>query len=353
MAGRITASTRPAPRPLPGRAPAVAPVKTPQPLTATPGFVVGANLPWISYGEFGANAWQPQGGLHRPEQQAKLAATLDRLHAVGVTNVRWWLLCDGRAGVRFAPDGTPQGLDASFFKDMDAAIAALKARGMTATFTVLDFGWLKAAKVTNGVQTGGHADVIRDPAKRQAYLDRVLKPILERYGKEPAVEAWDLINEPEWEVFGQGSWNPFDVKPQAMRDFVRASAAYVHRYAQQEATVGSASTRWLPLVQGLGLDFYAPHWYDHFEGKAPLGRSVQDLHADRPVILGEYPTKGSQMGLEEIVRTVQGAGYKGAYAWSVTATDEATDFQAAEPALKRLTTRPPSVLGRDQLVRSK
>jgi hypothetical protein len=90
--------------------------------------------------------------------------------------------------------------------------------------------------------------------------------------------------------------------------------------------VGSASTRWLALVQGLGLDFYQPHWYDRFEAVAPLATPVADLACDRPVVLGEFPTRGSRSDPEVVLTTARRAGYAGALYWSVMADDSATDF---------------------------
>ena len=40
---------------------------------------VGINLPWLDYGgDFGANAWQPDGGFARPEKQERLAEAFAR-----------------------------------------------------------------------------------------------------------------------------------------------------------------------------------------------------------------------------------------------------------------------------------
>ena len=80
-------------------------------MTLPPAFFVGANLPWIRYGgDFGANAWAPAGLSQHPEPE-RIASLFETLRAHGVTTIRWFLLCDGRAGVRFGEDGFPDGLD--------------------------------------------------------------------------------------------------------------------------------------------------------------------------------------------------------------------------------------------------
>lgn len=303
-------------------------------------FFLGANLPWINYGQdFGANAWQTKGGLATPERQAQLDQALGKLAAAGVTHTRWFMLCNGSAGVKFAADGTPTGLDPFVFKDLDTAIAAAKKHGIQITFSLLDFGWGKEGKMVGGVQTGGHADVLADPAKRKALVDKVLTPILQRYGQEPTVEAWEVMNEPEWIVRGMGSllsWTPWrGVSKSDMRAFLKDGVDAIHRYATQPATVGSASARTLGLVQGLGLDFYQAHWYDWMDRGSKLDQQVKGLKLDKPLILGEFPAKGSKKSPDDILSIAHQDGYAGAFAWSYNATDEFSDGKAVVDASHR------------------
>src|SRR5678815_1322796 len=80
-------------------------------LVAMP-FSVGANLPWItSGGDFGANVWRPQGGLAAQGVSLDAFASLTELRGLGVETIRWFMFCDGRAGIRFDDDGSPLGLD--------------------------------------------------------------------------------------------------------------------------------------------------------------------------------------------------------------------------------------------------
>jgi len=53
--------------------------------------------------------------------------------------VRWFLLCDGRAGLRLDADGDPVGLDERAFPDMDAAVSLLREHGLQALFELSAF----------------------------------------------------------------------------------------------------------------------------------------------------------------------------------------------------------------------
>jgi len=119
----------------------------------------------------------------------------------------------------------------------------------------------------------------------------------------------------------------------ALRAYIGLAAERLHALGSHPVTVGSAGTRYLPAVQGLGLDFYQPHWYDKFEARNPLATPVSALACDRPVVLGEFPTNNSAHPPERLLATARQAGYHGALFWSVFADDTATDFTCAQTGL--------------------
>lgn len=303
-------------------------------------FLRGLNLPWIRYGlDFGANRWQPEGGLARPESRDTLSQCLERAAALRPGLLRWFLLCDGRAGVRFDGRGDALGLDERVFPDLDAVVAGAREHRLRLMFVLFDFLWLARARLQAGVQLGGRRALIARRLRRERLLTSVVAPILERYGAEPAVAAWDVINEPEWAILGRGAWDPRGaIGARAMRQFIGQVVALVHRRTSQQATVGLASLAGLDLVRGLELDFYQVHWYDRLAARAPLGRPVATLGLDRPLLLGEFPTRGSALSPPAIVEAARVAGYRGALAWSLLANDAASDAAACERAMAGLGT---------------
>jgi hypothetical protein len=291
-------------------------------------FVVGANLPWIGYGtDIGTSAWHPTGGLSaQPDALDLLDRTLAALAADGVSVVRTFLLCDARSGVRFADDGVPVGLDDAVFPDIDAMLAAARRHDVRLMPVLLDFHLCKSPRIVDGVQLGGRARLLTDPDARQALVDFVLRPIVERYGDDEAIAAWDVMNEPEW-CLGVGPLSrrrgvAFD----ALQEFLGQAVRCVRASARQPVTIGCAGTRRLELVRPLGLDFYQVHWYERF-GWTSLARPVADLDlAGRPVILGEFP--GRSRSVADVLDAAKRAGYAGALVWSVLAEDD----QSAYPA---------------------
>jgi hypothetical protein len=298
-------------------------------------FWFGANLPWLRYGcDFGANRWQPGGGVAQAERRAALRAALERIADGGARVVRWFMLADGRAGLLNHPGGGILGLDDHVFRDADAALEELERAGLTVVFVLFDFHWFAPVRLVEGVRPGGRGGAATDAAQRLQHLDRVVIPLLDRYGRHPSILAWDVVNEPEWVVRRRWSLPRRGAVPQeAMRAFIRDVVEVIHGHGSQAATVGSASARTLHLVEGLGLDVYQVHWYDHLDLRAPLDTPVSSFGVDRPVILGEFPTRSSRLTPSETVAAARRAGYAGALGWSALADDEASDGDALAAGL--------------------
>ena len=284
--------------------------------TSSTAFTVGANLPWVHYGvDFGANAWRPQGGIGQPDERQELDAAFARLAEAGVEHVRWFLLCDGRAGIKFSDRGRPDGLDSFVFRDLDAALDTARQHNLRLMPVLLDFLWAAPARMLRGVQMGGRANVLSDPSSRQALQQRVLLPLFERYRSSSEIFAWDIINEPEWIT---------SVSLDDVRAFLAETVRLAHDVARQPVTIGSAGMRWRDFYKGLGLDFYQVHWYDKLKRQPPLDTPLVQLGFDRPVILGEFPTRGSRLSSKDIIATARGAGYAGAFFWSLLSNDDSS-----------------------------
>lgn len=294
----------------------------------TPGrFIVGVNLPWVGYGtDVGRSAWFPEGGLSvNAAALDRLDRTLATIASDGFSVVRTFLLCDLRSGVIFGPDGVPQRLDDNVFPDIDALLSAIRRHGLRLMPVLLDFHVSGARQIVNGVQLGGRSWLMTDAGAREACIDRVLRPIAERYAADAAVFAWDVINEPEWCLRG-GLFSRTAVPFDALQEFLRSAVRCVQESAAQPVTIGCAGTWRLDLVKPLGLDFYQVHWYDRF-GWDALSRPLAELGLhDRPVILGEFAGRSAR--INDVLETARRAGYEGALVWSALADDEQSDYPA-------------------------
>ncbi|MEO8482644.1 MAG: hypothetical protein ABI634_10570 [Acidobacteriota bacterium] len=261
------------------------------------------------------------------------------LRASGVGIVRWFLFCDGRAGIAFDPNGVPTGLDAFVFPDVDAALDLAERHDVRVVFSLFDFLWCARVEQVGGVQTRGRRRILAQPASRAALIDRVVAPLVERYASHEAIAAWEIINEPEWSTFGAGTIDPrCSIGRRAMRGFISDTASAIHARTARPVTVGSAHASWLNLVKGTGLDFYQVHWYDRLDSRLPLTTPVSEFALDRPVVLGELPTRGSAWRTDDVIETARRMGYAGAWVWSLRAGDDVTDAARGLAALRQTRT---------------
>ena len=301
---------------------------------------VGANLPWLDYGQdFGRSAWRPDGGLAVASRRERLRRELGRLADSGARLVRLWLLGDGRSGLRLDASGSPIGLDECVLPDLDALLAALREAGLRGLLVLMDFLWFAPARIESGVQLGGRRELVRDLSKRARLLEHVFAPIADRCSRAPEIASFDLMNEPEWATLGTGTLDPrSSISRREMRGFLSELAACVHARAPQPVSVGLASARWRSLLDGLPLDFEQLHWYENLDSLSALARPVAPPGPGRRApLLGEFPTRGASLLPERIYEIADRAGYSGALAWSALATDTATDGAACLAALRLAT----------------
>jgi hypothetical protein len=287
----------------------------------------GVNLPWLRYGgDFGANAWSSVGGL-TTRDLADLHRSLGAAAGAGAEVVRWFLLCDGRAGITFDASGTPRALQPVVLDDLGLALDALRTHGLRMVPVLFDFTWADARRVVNDVPLGGHTHVLKDPIARHA-LWTVVDSLVSTVGDHDGIAMWDLWNEPDWMV---SRWRAPGrrLTTRQLRRCLAELILHVRWHSTHPITVGLASTGGLPICRGLGLDVLQVHWYDHLERRTPLGRRPRVPWSDAPLLLGEYPTRGSARLPAHIVETARTAGYQAAWPWSLRADDHCSEEEGS------------------------
>jgi hypothetical protein len=307
----------------------------------------GINYPWTVYDgranygcDFGRNKWDSHTGV-----TANLASVRDdfaALAAARIEVVRWFVFTDGRGGIEWNSDGEPAGLDPVFLDDMDAAIEIAGDRGIRLCLVLLDFLWFD------------------DPQRRLAllnrqddsvFLDRVLDPFLDRYGRSETIHSFDLINEPDWIVeelatdaarvattpprtkraAGAPAW-PLD----RLRAFAGMMAGRIRQRSNALITLGggrvSAASEWDD--PRYDLDFIQVHSYPDVRypsrDATVIGRTAADFGLTRPLLIGEFPSDPRVHPADHLppaytaadyIGLAEAGGYMGAWPWSFKGTD--------------------------------
>lgn len=290
-------------------------------------FLLGANYAWVHYGgDFGGNGWGAR-GVSDPQTRAQVDADFAGMAQAGLQVVRWFLFCDGRAGIVFER-GVPTGLDARVLADMDAALETAGRHALQVNFVLFDYTWLLNETRVNGVRLYGHAEVLRSAAGRDALRERVLLPVLERYDAHPGLYSWEVMNEPEWVIAENAPMPRHRLREPIplgeFHDFAREVAAAVHHRAAGRATLGAARLKWLGQWRNAGLDYYQFHYYPRTEEprggsfREFLDRGAAALALDRPVVLGEFPANEPEVpgySATQVLDACCARGLAGAWVW--------------------------------------
>jgi hypothetical protein len=345
----------------------------------------GCNYPWstdgtvVYYGlDFGANVWGSHLGVST--RRAAVARDFAEMAALGFTVVRWFVFADGRAGIVFDERGMPAGVDTHFFVDLDAALEIARDAGITLNLVLLDHRWMFegvrdtiADPATGALLEArlphGRARVLRSTGGRAALFDRVVAPLVRRYGSGGAradlaaqIFAYEFMNEPdfvveEWER-DVSSHVSRPLKFETLAELVATLSDLVHAHSPAFSTIGCARSHnlWAWDDDGLGLDVVQVHSYPdlkHPQRDVDLyGTSAASLSLSRPIILAEFPGNGPaqhppgatppETTLAEYLEFALTSGYAGAWPWSFSGTDGYGRLPV-EP-LRRFAARHPDVV---------
>ncbi len=297
-----------------------------------PVFWAGVNYPWKTGQDFGTGAWGHM-GVSDPITYQEIDADFANMASNGVRIVKWRVFSDGRYGFTFNSEGYVTGLDEKFLEDLDAAVEIAARHDIYLVLVLFASGLWTIDCDSNGVQMGGHAASLLDPAKRRSFVRQGLLPMLRHLGDNDRVIAYETIAEPEWgvEELYHDEDGRIKVPLSVIRDFIKQMSDAIHDNTKALVTVESNRFSNMRYWQRLGLDYYTFSWYDWMEPYERLATHPRSAGLDRPIVLGEFPMNSSYYSMSDVMDTTYTLGYAGAFAWSFWSGDNSGNWQDTAP----------------------
>ncbi|MEH6406398.1 MAG: CBM35 domain-containing protein [Leeuwenhoekiella sp.] len=290
---------------------------------------------------------------------------LNSIQAAGGNAMRWWLHTNGSQSPIFDAQGNVTGLNPNTIANMKTVLDMAYERGIKISMCLWSFDMLQP----QGQDQEMMKNFVESKEKTQTYIDNALIPILEQIGNHPAVLSWEIFNEAEGmtQEFG---WTPVKTQMLYVQQFVNLTAAAIHRTVPKAlVSTGSWSFRALTDIEGNTnyyrddrliaaggdpdgiLDFYQVHYYPENFGNnlSPFHRPADWWQLDKPILIGEFPTKAIDATADPHYTTTQAYqlaieyGYAGAMAWDYRGFDGGS-FETAKEGIQYLADNYPNAI---------
>jgi hypothetical protein len=244
--------------------------------------------------------------------------------------VRVWLLGDLRTGMTFSAQGDPVMVTDRARANMKVLLDLAKQEQVVLIPVLLDFGLADGVSKTGpdgAWDVPDRPDLIVDAAKR-GKLVAALEDFVKTFAGNPAVLAWDVMNEPENAV---AVVNPRDFG--ALQSLVKELVDAVHRQGEF-ATVGHHD---VPDPQQffrgrVASDLGQAHYYPFVETRAnptPFGVKMDKTFGPLPAGWGEAQARKGQIAAQ--IATVRKAGHRLFMFWSWRGHQSTGDGFAVQP----------------------
>tara|TARA_R110002096_G_scaffold87831_6_gene201485 strand:- start:454 stop:3195 length:2742 start_codon:yes stop_codon:yes gene_type:complete len=291
-------------------------------------WVNGGNIAWVNFG-------RDIGPGNTPLNDFESMFTQVREN--GGNTMRFWTHIDGRSTPSW--DGNEvTGPGDGTIEDLRTILDMAWENNVSLVLCLWSFDMLRTSSGTT--ITNRAKALLEDSTLTETYIQNSLIPMVEALGDHPAIQAWEIFNEPEG-MSNEFGWG--DIRHTAMANiqrFVNQTAGAIHRtnpnalvsngawsFSALATTSRSKSKNYYSDAEliaaggdSLGtLDFYMVHYYESFgTDLSPFHHDKSTWNLDKPLVIGEFGVPSSSLyGIpkEDLYETLYNRGYAGALVW--------------------------------------
>lgn len=198
----------------------------------------------------------------------------------------------------------------------------------------------------NQTQRDLNRSIMEDDTKMQAYIDNSLIPMVDALKGHPAINSWEIFNEPEGMAseISHANWAHESTNMIHIQTFINRTAGAIKR-TDPDALVTNGSWNF-QVLSDIGsfhnyyrddrlidaggdedgtLDFYTVHFYpEHFGiNTSPFHQNADHWGLDKPIVVAEFwpadttpRNSNNTVPASELYTTLLDRGYAGALSWS-------------------------------------
>jgi hypothetical protein len=311
-----------------------------------PKFASGLNVAWFNFA----------GDVPNPNI-SRFTQLFHDTYQAGGRVVRWWFHTNGTKTPGYDSGGSANTISAANVADVKKILDAAQAEHVAVALSLWSFDMLQGGQ---SAPLDDNMALLTTDAKRQAYIDRVLVPLVDGLKGHPGLYAWEIFNEPEG-MTTQHGWTQQNggrtVDESVVQKCVNWFADAIHaadpnalvtngawQFAVNATVSGYQNAYSDTALKAAGgrakgtLDFYEVHYYDNWNGSqvvSPFTHPASYWNVDKPIVIGEFwaiDTNG--VAAANLYTTLFDGGYSGAWAWQYANDDGGTGKSTRWPAMQ-------------------
>jgi hypothetical protein len=312
-------------------------------------FVAGFNLAWINYAG-------DVGDASLDERRFRKAA--QDIARSGGNAMRVWLSTNGSRDPKFGSDGWVSGLGSMTVANVRRMLAISRESGLLLIPVLLTHNFMQGGQ---GANLANNRRMLTTDQGLAMYIDRAVVPLVSAIGADPGLLCWEIANEAEG-MTDEGGWTSQRISAYDVKRFTNRMAGAIKRAVPgvlvSTGTVTADKLEWYAddeLRRAGGdedgiLDFYMIHYYGwNGPGLSPFARKAAEWGADKPVVVGEFPssswtpdTKATSRlrdsgNVGDLMEFLYDSGYAGGLYWQYQRDGGdpwLKGFETAGPALR-------------------